>query len=99
MTDILYLCDREACEKCHDECDYTVDINHAANFTRKNSETRDYYIEKDIPIIEAELSASDGYFSESAKYIIMERVLKNDSSNLWINEESLGGYKKSKEIV
>ena len=25
----LYLCDREQCEKCRDDCEHTTDINHA----------------------------------------------------------------------
>lgn len=29
---VLYLCDRRACEKCSPECHYTSDISHAKNF-------------------------------------------------------------------
>ena len=29
---IFYLCDRRACEKCHDECEHTNDIRHAVSF-------------------------------------------------------------------
>jgi len=35
MDDILYLCDRRACEKCrYPECKHTSDINHAVDFAR-----------------------------------------------------------------
>ena len=35
MSDILYLCDRKACETCIPEiCDYTTDISHARNFVK-----------------------------------------------------------------
>ena len=27
--DILYLCDRKACENCHEECKHTENIDHA----------------------------------------------------------------------
>lgn len=29
---IFYLCDRQACEKCSEECTHTSDITHAKNF-------------------------------------------------------------------
>lgn len=29
--DILYLCDRKACENCHEECRHTPDIKHAVH--------------------------------------------------------------------
>lgn len=28
----LYICDREKCETCNPDCEYTRDIKHAANF-------------------------------------------------------------------
>lgn len=28
-VNILYLCDRKACENCSSYCEYTTDINHA----------------------------------------------------------------------
>lgn len=28
---IFYLCDRKACEKCHEECHHTSDIKHAVH--------------------------------------------------------------------
>ena len=32
-TDILYLCDRQACPNCsYPNCEYTTDIRHAKNF-------------------------------------------------------------------
>ena len=31
--DIVYVCDREACENCSTECNHTSDIHHAKNFT------------------------------------------------------------------
>ena len=27
--DVLYICDRKACENCHEECMHTSDIEHA----------------------------------------------------------------------
>lgn len=35
---VIYICDRQACEKCNDGsfCDYTSDIEHAANFKYEN---------------------------------------------------------------
>jgi len=32
--DILYLCDRKACEQCNPECQHTKDIYHAINFEK-----------------------------------------------------------------
>lgn len=33
-TDVLYLCDRRACDNCSwPECQHTLDIAHAVNFT------------------------------------------------------------------
>lgn len=29
---VLYLCDRRACEECHEPCRHTPDIHHAKNF-------------------------------------------------------------------
>lgn len=29
---VLYLCDRRACDECHEYCNYTNDIKHAVNF-------------------------------------------------------------------
>ena len=29
--DILYICDRKACENCYEECKHTNDIEHAVN--------------------------------------------------------------------
>lgn len=29
--DIFYLCDRKACENCHEECRHTSDVEHAVN--------------------------------------------------------------------
>lgn len=31
---ILYICDRRACDKCSPECHHTSDPTHAVNFTR-----------------------------------------------------------------
>jgi hypothetical protein len=32
---IAYVCDRRVCKKCgHTECHYTLDVNHAVNFTK-----------------------------------------------------------------
>lgn len=46
---ILYICDRKACEVCDPEfCQYTTDINHAANFKHydgPNVYGSDYYKE------------------------------------------------------
>ena len=30
--DIFYLCDREKCDPCNKDCEYTKDIIHAKNF-------------------------------------------------------------------
>lgn len=30
--DVFYLCDRKACNNCHEECKHTSDIRHAVNF-------------------------------------------------------------------
>ena len=30
--DVLYICDRRACERCHPYCQHTRDITHAENF-------------------------------------------------------------------
>jgi len=32
--EILYLCDRKACENCSPECRHTTDIYHAVNFEK-----------------------------------------------------------------
>lgn len=32
MNKVFYICDRTACEVCHDECTHTDDITHAKNF-------------------------------------------------------------------
>lgn len=29
---VYYLCDKRACDKCDDNCEYTSDIKHAVNF-------------------------------------------------------------------
>lgn len=39
MTDItyeqvVYICDRKACKKCHPECMHTSNIDHAVNFKK-----------------------------------------------------------------
>lgn len=34
MERVLYICDREKCDKCFSNCDHTTDINHAANFKK-----------------------------------------------------------------
>ncbi len=39
----LYLCDREQCEKCRDDCEHTTDINHSKNFKR----IADMYVEQE----------------------------------------------------
>lgn len=36
-VDFLYLCDRKACENCHDECNHTSDIEHAIHRDGLNS--------------------------------------------------------------
>lgn len=35
---ILYLCDRKACENCHEECKHTSDIRHAINFEQYHAD-------------------------------------------------------------
>lgn len=40
---ILYVCDQKQCEKCSDECIYTLDIKHAKNFNKEYG----IYIEED----------------------------------------------------
>ena len=35
---ILYLCDRKACENCHEECKHTSDIRHAVNFEQDHAD-------------------------------------------------------------
>lgn len=30
--EVLYICDRRACERCRKECKHTRDVRHAANF-------------------------------------------------------------------
>lgn len=35
---ILYLCDRKACENCHEECKHTSDIRHAINFEQDHAD-------------------------------------------------------------
>lgn len=37
----LYICDREKCETCNPDCEYTSDIKHAAHFYEDNG----YYLE------------------------------------------------------
>lgn len=32
--DVLYECDRRACDTCNPECHYTLDVRHARNFQR-----------------------------------------------------------------
>lgn len=34
QPNILYECDRRACERCHAECHHTYDISHAVNFEK-----------------------------------------------------------------
>lgn len=29
---VLYLCDRRACEECHEYCSHTCDVKHAVHF-------------------------------------------------------------------
>ena len=29
---VLYVCDRRACDQCSHECNHTTDISHAKNF-------------------------------------------------------------------
>ena len=43
MSDILYKCDRRACEHCSPECSHTQDISHAVNFQKFVG--RDAYVE------------------------------------------------------
>ena len=38
MMAILYLCDRKACENCHEECKHTTDIRHAVNFEQYHAD-------------------------------------------------------------
>lgn len=40
--EIVFICDRQKCEVCHDECRHTKDINHAVNFAKV---TDDKYME------------------------------------------------------
>lgn len=42
---VAYLCDREKCEVCHEECKHTLDIRHAVNFKKVDE---DKYIEKEV---------------------------------------------------
>lgn len=32
---IFYICDREQCENCHDECKHTTDIKHSVNYKER----------------------------------------------------------------
>lgn len=55
-VDIFYLCDRKACENCHDECKHTGDISHAANkrelpislFSYSNIDGKIAFFEEDL---------------------------------------------------
>lgn len=50
-TDILYICDHRACDKCNGiEGCYTTDISHAANFVKLS----DFYYEKEPIMAELE---------------------------------------------
>lgn len=45
---VLYTCDRRACEFCGPECHHTQNIAHAANFQKDDSGN---YVEKTVPTI------------------------------------------------
>ena len=47
VGDVLYLCDRRACETCHSNCEHTNDISHAVNFELVDS----IYVEKERPLV------------------------------------------------
>lgn len=47
----LYICDRKKCEVCN-ECMYTTDINHAANFVVEAGDGYCYYCEKTLEVID-----------------------------------------------
>lgn len=36
---VLYLCDRKACDECNPECHHTQDINHAKNYQKAELDT------------------------------------------------------------
>lgn len=45
---VLYICDRQACEKCHyPTCRHTTDVRHAANFKPSGDSANTYYMEKE----------------------------------------------------
>lgn len=47
MPDILYKCDRRACQTCHSShmCEHTLDINHAVDFEKVG----EAYIQRNKP--------------------------------------------------
>ena len=55
-VDIFYICDRKACENCHDECGHTGDISHAVNrqelpgslFSYSNIDGKIAFFEEDL---------------------------------------------------
>lgn len=45
---VLYICDRQACEKCHyPTCRHTTDVRHTANFKPSGDGANAYYMEKE----------------------------------------------------
>ena len=46
---VLYLCDRKACDKCSPECQHTQDIDNAKNYQKAELDT--YFETPGLPLI------------------------------------------------
>lgn len=58
---VFYVCDRKKCEKCHDECRHTSDIEHAANFIQVGGN----FTERDDAVPVVQCKECKYYYSES----------------------------------